>query len=438
MQGSTGHLGIHVIGKGFGESIVIELPNGSVGVVDCYASNLARPDRARESNPVLRFLDKNYPSIESLAFLALTHPHEDHGRGMSQILKAFKGRIDQIWIFDLYKKQGFDEFLKALLPKLVKGGSDISGFLPYINRSDVTFAEELHTIRSLVDEQVHGKLKRTAGGKRVRQSPANPSRLIRFRDYQQTTISDEPVTVHFLGPSTKLLDRYESDLSAAPNSVNHNHLAPVIVIEYCSLRVVLGSDVEEESWSEILSGLADRSWALSGLDCHFLKVSHHGSTNGYTPELYAHFAHEGGRPIAAVTPYNRGRSPLPSPGGIDHIGERVSALYITRSSDAIPAEVPGPWLSKIRERPELAGVLHESLIPDGGVAQPLVDLPREWVHDIKEHPEWSKALRPDLCQGLANELKNAPEDQCRLSFYFDENGQLDRNVFQGSGTERLR
>ncbi len=31
-------LGIHIIGGGYGESIVLELPNGKVGVLDCFSA----------------------------------------------------------------------------------------------------------------------------------------------------------------------------------------------------------------------------------------------------------------------------------------------------------------------------------------------------------------------------------------------------------------
>jgi beta-lactamase superfamily II metal-dependent hydrolase len=64
-------LSIHVINSGVGESIVVELPNGNWGVIDCYASNLADPS----SNHTLNFLRKQ--EVTSLEFLCLTHPHLD-------------------------------------------------------------------------------------------------------------------------------------------------------------------------------------------------------------------------------------------------------------------------------------------------------------------------------------------------------------------------
>ena len=83
-------LGINILGGGFGESIVLELPNGKVGVLDCFSARLkAATSKERvESNPTLRFL-VNELRAKSLAFLGFPHPHEDHGRGLSHLLEEF-------------------------------------------------------------------------------------------------------------------------------------------------------------------------------------------------------------------------------------------------------------------------------------------------------------------------------------------------------------
>jgi len=69
----SSNLVIHVIGSGaIGESIVVQLPNGNWGVVDCYASSLPN----LETNFTLQFLLNQ--QIQHLEFLCLTHPHNDH------------------------------------------------------------------------------------------------------------------------------------------------------------------------------------------------------------------------------------------------------------------------------------------------------------------------------------------------------------------------
>src|SRR5688500_14036107 len=96
----AGALGIHVIGEGFGESIVLEMPGGKVGVIDCFCRRLkarSAPERLA-ANPTLRLLRGRLRATR-LAFVALTHPHEDHGRGLSHLLEDYSNRIDEVWMF---------------------------------------------------------------------------------------------------------------------------------------------------------------------------------------------------------------------------------------------------------------------------------------------------------------------------------------------------
>jgi hypothetical protein len=107
-------LGIHVIGVGFGESVVLELPNGRIGVIDCCAPRLkasSREERLR-ANPTLRFLVNDLRAT-ALAFLGFTHPHEDHGRGLSHLLEEFHGRIERIWVFHGFHDVALERHFRA-------------------------------------------------------------------------------------------------------------------------------------------------------------------------------------------------------------------------------------------------------------------------------------------------------------------------------------
>lgn len=65
-------LEVHVLGAGRGESIVLRLPDGGWGVVDCCASSSSDESK----NSTLEFLRSR--NIKELEFLCLTHPHDDH------------------------------------------------------------------------------------------------------------------------------------------------------------------------------------------------------------------------------------------------------------------------------------------------------------------------------------------------------------------------
>ncbi len=93
MNDKRNTLTVHVIGAGKGESIILQMPNGEWGVVDCYAPSI----KNSETNQTLRFLKRN--EVESLQFLCLSHPHEDHFRGITHLLTEYEGNIRQIWRF---------------------------------------------------------------------------------------------------------------------------------------------------------------------------------------------------------------------------------------------------------------------------------------------------------------------------------------------------
>ncbi len=111
-------LGVHVIGKGFGESIVVEMPDGKVGVIDCHSSKLALAKNTaecrRRSNPILRFIIDCF-DIKSLAFVGFSHPHEDHGRGLSHLLEHFRDNIEQIWMFYGFTSIYLDRYFECVL-----------------------------------------------------------------------------------------------------------------------------------------------------------------------------------------------------------------------------------------------------------------------------------------------------------------------------------
>jgi hypothetical protein len=322
-------LSIHVLGGGFGESIVLCLPNGKVGVIDCFSASLKAPDsEARlNANPTLRFL-KECTRASRLAFVALTHPHEDRGRGLSHILEEYRDRIDEIWIFDAFQDIALERYFSALNSgKRKLPIEEIQGDAPG------TFSAELLRIRNLVMKQIR---------------KSNPSRAVPrvFCGPQLIQIEDEPVTIRFLGPTVAVAQEYRAQLVDnvstifdaggrvnrrwEPEAVNHNVASPAFLVQFGDCRLVLGGDMESESWADVS---ADFAMTTHELSCRFVKVSHHGSVTGYTGGLYEQFRRSGA-PIAVITPFNRHKSPLPQNEGVDYLKSQTAELWTTSVADA--------------------------------------------------------------------------------------------------------
>ena len=305
-ESSSALLGLHVLGGGVGESIVLELPQGGWGVIDCYAGRMRDP----ATNLTLQFLRER--GVSELEFLALTHPHSDHYRGLLDLLEGFP--IRQFWRFGgLSSKE---------LPRLVRG-----------LRED---AEQRQNPRQRVEARYLDEVLRRVGF------------LRREADLQMTAMADvKPLyplprgglaasgaaQVFSFAPLTNTIEQYQEGLGRcfdnedrllpAFPSLNQNATSAALRVVYGRTTLILGGDVPTGSWEEVLaSPKVDNGW----LSCQAVKVSHHGSHTGYCSGLWALFC-AGGQTEAVLTPFRRHR--LPTQETYDHIRQHTSRISVT-------------------------------------------------------------------------------------------------------------
>ncbi len=447
----AGILTVHVIGAGFGESIILEFPNGSVGVIDCFSPklDLAAADRIKK-NPTLHFLVEELRA-DRLAFVAFTHPHEDHGRGLSHILEEYRNRIDQIWIFDAFQAISLERYFKALL--LSDRRLPIESLL---DDPPGIFSVELMKIKEAVFEQC---------------ALSNPNRadICLFNGPKPRSIPGEPVMIRLLGPSEALCVTYKERLAENlmglldddgeiaegwdPTNVNHNIASPAIVIEFGKSRILLAGDMERLGWEEVWRDYSNDG-SLSSL---FVKVSHHGSETGYHDELYPAICANG--PVVGVlTPFNRHSKPLPTRAGIDYLEGQLQELLTTSLQVAQRTQgivepltmseirrfklILDRWNRRLSQMPDLWSVMDPdfSLASTGEVpvsGSKSIRIPREWVEDLAEHPRLSALIHPDLRSSYMPKIGRLDDidTHYRASFRFDELGnEVQRHLGNGAGS----
>jgi beta-lactamase superfamily II metal-dependent hydrolase len=454
-------LGIHVIGAGFGESIVVELPNGGIGLIDCFSSSLSPPSPGTASlNPTLRFLRDDLHA-DRLTFVAFTHPHEDHGRGLSHILDVYHDRIDQVWVFPALGSIALERYFRAIRSDGLRlPGEKLCDDPPG------TFYRELLRIHQAITEQC---LKPGTGR----------ARLVYFSAERRPIDLPGGVQAHFIAPTSVVGARYSEALSEnirnivirdentpneslimndqwQPDDVNHNLVSAGIVLAYGSTRVVLGGDLEQPSWEAALASRRTNEKGVCPLTCRLIKVSHHGSSNGYTETLYSQHLVGRSRPIGILTPYNRHSRPLPTANGLQGITPWVSELYATNLLEAelardedltglgaastAPPAIPASWLYLLRKNPGWQVVLHPSLTKTSEVAPP-PEIPVEMVPLLGADPTLADCLHPLLRRQWKRQQESpitAPEHECRASFFFNRRGQeLKSRRYIGSRAGRL-
>ncbi len=313
-------LELHVLGAGKGESIILRCPGGGWGVIDCYALSL--DDLA--SNPTLQFLKERGVSV--LEFLCLTHPHDDHFRGMSQLLEQLE--VKHFWRFA--GLAGRDLQRLALLLSVDAERSD---------DTELTHnADDFVKTMRLVNE------KRSA--KQLRQKTVT--------GYQQLfpVLADESASFQIWGfaPSGNQVAKYEESLttcftddgrfrSPLPQA-HHNSISVGLIIRFGETQIVLGGDIERAGWQDAFAELQKHH-----LFADAVKVSHHGSVTGYIPSLWETLAGKK-KPIAVIVPYRRFR--LPKQTAIDHIRPYTSKIMLTCEFDA--DTTPGPAKAPLKSR----------------------------------------------------------------------------------------
>jgi hypothetical protein len=447
-------IAIHILGPGYGESIVCELPDGSLGVIDSYA---ARLPAGRQGVP--GFLRDRFPS-RPLQFLAITHPHADHCGGLTELLDF---DIAQLWVFDGVQSLPLASYYRHLAELRerdlveedlhVRPGTTLDGILRLneeINnrvegRSPGTFAI-LRSGQSFL--LCDGEVRITCV------TPGKNSCWSYVRRLAEAGAAAVQQTVVRAGGAfwARVWRGFRARRSERVPQVNHNLISAALLLEHGETTLLLMADAEEPLWEE---------WSQEGIcraelgrGVHLLKVAHHGSANGYFAELY-NLACAVRSPLAVLTPFQRSRSPLPSTPGVDHLfGHVIHALCTNRAvtedssgylwgATALPVGLPPAWSKAIRQRPELLQLLAPPYGSPAGVPAHLM-LPPAWAYDCVRQPELNRFLHPELLRGGGGHGSRlaggtlADYDEFRVSFYFDDLGNEEgRYRGPGAGTRIL-
>ena len=425
---------VHVIGSGYGESIIIQMPGGRVGVVDCFCPKLAIEEKDHiAENPTLDFL-VNHIQTDSLAFLAFTHPHEDHGRGISHILKHYGDRIGEIWVFSSLGTDNLQRYFRTIL--LDKRERTIDQLL---REPPSYFSDEMLQIADLIEDYY------------LAHRPGAP-KVTLFLGYKSHKLSND-IRVHFLGPSHQAFLNYERHLCGNikdvidqnnrmvkpdwdPRRVNHNEICPAFILEIGSARFIFGSDVENPMWERILDDVYNSNEDTPKLHCHFVKVSHHGSKKSYSDALYHNISgSENDKPYMVITPSIRHN--LPSLDVLEKLKGYSRGLYVTNTdflSDALPKPIPLEIADALRECRPFWGAFQPDLfdLPESKISE-LDGISEAMIERLKKYPALWEHLRPELAIFLAGDNILS---KYTVTLEFNPDGSL-RKELLGSGCTKI-
>ena len=290
-------LRVYVCGEGIGESVLLELPCGGWGLIDCYL-----PSASAASN-MLTFMEKL--GVKQLTFLCLTHPHADHYLGLDFLLREFAGRIERVW-----RHPGFtprDILVRVLLAAKVKPLRDLDPEANRLADGYMSVEEAMHDVTKNLQPDCYRLV-------------VGPTELLNGGSYM----------IEALGPCSNLIDQVEGKLGKIESNKGClvfsdsegricNSLSIVLRLTFGQCIVMLLGDAVDEPHAAMI----DSSRVT------LLKVAHHGSSTGLGAKLYAKGNVPRRRSVkcAVVTPYLR--SNLPRKLMVQNYATMCGALHIT-------------------------------------------------------------------------------------------------------------
>ena len=294
-----------LLGPGYGESIVLHVGGGAWVLVD---SCLDEKGTSRS----LRYLENmDIDPAESVELIVATHWHDDHIRGMAQMVEVCDKAT--FCCSSVLRDKEFLAVVGALEDRhLSAAGSGL---------------REIFNIFSWLSE--------------VKSQPtlAIADRLIYRRgECEIWSLSPNDANfLHFLRTIGALVPKEGESKRRIP-SISPNDVAVVLWIKADDLVVLLGSDLEKRGWVEILQSTTRPAGMASAF-----KVPHHGSENAHEPDVWKRMLEPD--PFAVLTPWRRGRRRLPS----NRDAQRILSCTKNAYASATIGSSASTTMSRIKE-----------------------------------------------------------------------------------------
>jgi len=211
------------------DTVVVHTPHDGWGVIDCYETRTES-----QKNGTLTFLLGK--GVDKLDFVCLTHLHYDHYRGMSRLLRHFKGKIDEFWD---------------------------SGDIDLVRTMRMAFSESTWKKETSELERIY---------RYVYEWVKKGEMLYKRMGENITLYTENGLKIKSLSPVGNVMLRAKRG-----RFLNFNAFSAVLMVDYAGVSVLLGGDAESNTWKALLKRKIP-------LVSNIVKVSHHGSRAGMPPE----------------------------------------------------------------------------------------------------------------------------------------------------------
>ena len=311
---------VSLFGPGYGESVLLHI-DGNWFIIDSCIDPTGSPA------PLL-YLQKLKIDIKtSVKQVIATHWHDDHIRGLSEIVKECESAE-----FICSGAIGLREFYTLVATY---------GIRPMMTSTGV---QEFCKILDLLAQRSTHKKGRYP----------SPKRAVAERCLWRSTSMPTLCTIYSLSPSDSSIEKAQLELAelipekgktkTQVPSLRPNHAAVVLLVKIGEDFILLGSDLEEtkdhrSGWSAIINSQTRPQERAS-----FFKIPHHGSASADHPDTWSLLLEKS--PFSVLSPFASGGIFLPSKKDVIRISEKTDKAYST----AIPKQVPFKPIDKMVEK----------------------------------------------------------------------------------------
>ncbi|MBS1004138.1 MBL fold metallo-hydrolase [Acetobacter thailandicus] len=303
-----GVLEISVFGKGYGESIVIHLPDGKWIIIDTYLDI--------NSTPIaLKYLrDIGINPASSVSVVLLTHWHDDHIQGASTVVSECSAA--RIALTGYLQSKEFNTLMSSY------NNIDCGEF--------GTGVDELEKVLHILNE----------------------SKREHFWCYSNTLIFSDHLHFNYqfeaLSPSSRdfenlLLRLQEKNPDIRMPSISPNNASVAAVLRVNKELFLFGADLENGNNFSGWGNICTHVWNERG-QASFFKIAHHGSSGAAHPQVWENLLQENAQ--AVLTPWNRGKK-LPTIDGVKRINQKTLHAYAAAKPTTSRAKTGVATIDKI-------------------------------------------------------------------------------------------
>ena len=361
-------LQICVFGPGYGESILLHIPFVGWGIIDSCEVKINKKPVVLPLQYFLEAVEDN--EFPELSFVILTHPHEDHYKGLDKTIATYPGTIKRIC---RYNGVGIRELKEYLISQKLVHNEQLPGLIDVFKASDIAkkngaqerFLSELTDVFAYNDIDIEGFGKTNIALKALSPSAGSAKKYTEML-YKTFPKIGEPL-------------KFANDSA-------HNLISVCLLLMIGDLQVLFSSDVEDHPSEEIGWKCIVKNNDCPNLWTNLVKVAHHGSISGFNDSVWK--AHKSRfKPLSIVTPFVKGNNYMPGSEDLDRYKKVSSNVGVTGKIEfstkmknyynrkEMLAIQQKSRSFKIIKEPERVGFLRVRFTPDGTITECHVEPP---------------------------------------------------------------